>query len=189
VVPVDRRNPVRLHHCWVLRAEQGIFSALSVTPTGLLTVLGFSTATAVAAKGITVTYISSGRVTKPPSPASAPAASTPAAEAGAAAGAAADPPAGGAAPAGSIARGGILLDDSGRPELAKIQMVGFTILTIGIFLATRPGEDQRIQPGEDQRIRRRPGTAEGNGRSVEEEPGAWSLYRRFQPAPDDRWLG
>jgi hypothetical protein len=115
---------------WVLRAEQGIFSALSVTPAGLLTALGLSTATAVAAKGITSAYIRSGRVTKLPSSSAVPAGAE----------SAGTRPAGGdsagAGPTESMARGGILRDDSGRPELAKIQMVGFTILTIGIFLAT-----------------------------------------------------
>ena len=30
--------------------------------------------------------------------------------------------------------GGIFQDDGGSPELAKIQMIGFTIIAIGIFL-------------------------------------------------------
>ena len=93
---------------WVLRAEQGVLSAQSVTSAGLLTILGFSAATAVAAKGITGAYVRSGRVTK-----------TTIAS---------------AVPVGP--RGGILLDDSGAPELAKIQLVGFTLIAIGIFLST-----------------------------------------------------
>jgi hypothetical protein len=32
--------------------------------------------------------------------------------------------------------GGIFQDDSGGPELAKIQMMGFTLIATGIFLAT-----------------------------------------------------
>jgi hypothetical protein len=111
---------------WVLRAEQGDFLALRTAPAGLLTVLGFSAFTAVAAKGITSSYVRSGRVTKRD-----PAAAVPGADPAAGAGVAA----GGSPPAESMAGGGILRDDSGRPELAKIQMVGFTILTIGIFLA------------------------------------------------------
>ena len=51
---------------WVLRAEQGNFSALSEVPVNLLTVLGFSTGTAAAAKGITSGYVQSGRVVKAP---------------------------------------------------------------------------------------------------------------------------
>jgi hypothetical protein len=92
---------------WVLRTEQGEFAALGVTSAGLLTVLGFSATTAIAAKGITSAYVRSGRVTKTA-----------------------------VADIGPHARGGILQDDSGAPELAKIQLVGFTLITIGIFLIT-----------------------------------------------------
>jgi hypothetical protein len=34
------------------------------------------------------------------------------------------------------AQGGILQDDSGVPALSKIQMIGFTFISVGIFLAT-----------------------------------------------------
>ena len=93
---------------WVLRAEQGDYSALSEIPVNLLTVLGFSTATAAAAKGITAGYVQTGKVAKTGVPANPTAATT----------------------------GGIFQDDSGSPELAKIQMIAFTIIGIGIFLAT-----------------------------------------------------
>lgn len=95
---------------WVLRAKQGDYSAISQVPVNLLTVLGFSTGTAAAAKGITSGYAQTNRVAKPP-----------AATQGAAAG---------------TSQGGILQDDTGMPELAKIQMVGFTLIAVGIFLAT-----------------------------------------------------
>jgi hypothetical protein len=94
---------------WVLRAEQGDLSALSKMPVNVLTVLGFSTGTAAAAKGITSGYVQTGKVAKP------------------------GPPQVGATTANT---GGIFQDDSGTPELAKIQMMGFTIIAIGIFLAT-----------------------------------------------------
>jgi hypothetical protein len=110
---------------WVLRAEQGNFSALSEIPANLLTVLGFSTGTAAAAKGITSGYVQSGRVAK----------TTPAQAAAAQAA-----PAQGAVPAqggqAASAQGGILQDDSGIPELAKIQIVGFTFIAVGVFLIT-----------------------------------------------------
>jgi hypothetical protein len=93
---------------WVLRAEQGNFSALNEIPVNLLTVLGFSTGTAAAAKGITSGYVQTGRVQKPGAPANAPPKDT----------------------------GGIFQDDTGAPELAKIQMMGFTFIAIGIFLIT-----------------------------------------------------
>ena len=58
---------------WVLRAWNGDYSALSAIPVNLLTVLGFSTATAAAAKGITSGYVQTGKMTKPGAPAGAPA--------------------------------------------------------------------------------------------------------------------
>ena len=94
---------------WVLRAEQSDLSALSKVPVNVLTVLGFSTGTAAAAKGITSGYVQTGKVSKP------------------------GPPQVGATTANT---GGIFQDDSGAPELAKIQMMAFTIIAIGIFLAT-----------------------------------------------------
>lgn len=93
---------------WVLRAEQGSYSALSDIPVNLLTVLGFSTGTAAAAKGITAGYVQTGKISKT----------------------------GGQANPNAATTGGIFQDDSGGPELAKIQMIGFTIIAIGIFLAT-----------------------------------------------------
>jgi hypothetical protein len=95
---------------WVLRAEQGNFSALNEIPVNILTVLGFSTGTAAAAKGITSGYVQTGRVQKPS------AATQPNAKA--------------------EDTGGIFQDDTGTPELAKIQMMGFTFIAIGIFLIT-----------------------------------------------------
>ena len=94
---------------WVLRAEQSDLSALNKIPVNVLTVLGFSTGTAAVAKGITSGYVQTAKVTKP------------------------GPPQVGATAANT---GGIFQDDSGAPELAKIQMMGFTIIAIGIFLAT-----------------------------------------------------
>ena len=85
----------------MLRARQGDYGAISTVPANLLTVLGFSTVTAVGAKGITVGYLKSGAISKP------------------------DP---------GSAKGGLLLDDSGVPELAKIQMIGFTVVAVLIFL-------------------------------------------------------
>jgi hypothetical protein len=106
---------------WVLRAEQGNFSALSEIPVNLLTVLGFSTATAAAAKGITSGYVQAGRVAKTTVTQNA-AAQTAVAPA--------------AAVQANTSTGGILQDDTGVPELAKIQMVGFTFIAVGIFLIT-----------------------------------------------------
>jgi len=89
---------------WVLRARQGDYAASSQVPVNLLTVLGFSTGTAAAAKGITAGYIQSDRLAKPV--------------------------------AVKGAKGGLIQDDSGVPDLAKLQMVGFTLIAVGIFLWT-----------------------------------------------------
>jgi IPT/TIG domain len=89
---------------YAVRAKQGHYDALSRVPVHLLTILGFSTGTAAAAKGITSAYTRNNRLVKP------------------------DPGVGN--------QGGILQDDTGIPELAKIQMMGFTFVALGIFFAT-----------------------------------------------------
>jgi IPT/TIG domain len=94
---------------WVLRAKQGDYSAINEVPVNLLTVLGFSTGTAAVAKGITAGYVNTNRLAKT---------------------------AAGNAGAGATNQGGLLQDDSGVPELAKIQLFGFTFVAVGIFLAT-----------------------------------------------------
>jgi hypothetical protein len=93
---------------WFIRTRQGNWEATSKIPANLLTVLGFSTLTAVAAKGIVVGYTGAGSLAK---------------------GDATDPATGTASP-----KGGLLADDDGTPELAKIQMVAFTFVAVGIFL-------------------------------------------------------
>jgi hypothetical protein len=101
---------------WVLRARQGDYAAIGDVPANLLTVLGLSTTTAAAAKGITTGYVQTGRVVK-----------LTAAQRGATQAADPQPAAG---------TGGILQDDNGMLSLAKIQVTGFTVLAVGIFLAT-----------------------------------------------------
>ena len=49
---------------WVLRAEQGDYTVLSDIPVDILTVLGFRTGTAAAAKGITAGYVQTGKLAK-----------------------------------------------------------------------------------------------------------------------------
>jgi hypothetical protein len=102
---------------WVLRAVGGNYAAISNVPVNVLTVLGFSTGTAVAAKGITWGYVQNGMVAKTQPP---------------------PPPQGQGAGAGgaTVGQGGILTDDSGVPELAKVQIMGFTLIGLGIFLTT-----------------------------------------------------
>ena len=89
---------------WVLRAKQGDYTAISQVPVNLLTLLGFSTGTAAAAKGITAGYVQSSKLAKPV--------------------------------AGNDAKGGLLQDDSGVPDLGKLQMIAFTLIAVGVFLWT-----------------------------------------------------
>ncbi len=49
----------------VARVQQHTFEPIDTFPPGLLLAMGFSSATAVAAKGITSSYVSSGKVAKP----------------------------------------------------------------------------------------------------------------------------
>ena len=93
---------------WFIRTREGDWGALSTIPRHLLTVLGLSTLTAVGAKGIVVGYTGAGSLAK---------------------GDATDPTTNTAS-----TKGGLLADDSGTPELAKIQMVAFTFVAVGIFL-------------------------------------------------------
>jgi hypothetical protein len=89
---------------WIIRAFGGEYAAITDVPANLMVVIGLSTGTALAAKGITVGYVDTGRIDKPSDGANQP--------------------------------GGLLTDDSGFPELAKIQMMGFTFIAVGIFIAT-----------------------------------------------------
>jgi len=111
---------------WVLKAKQGDWAAITHVPDNVLIVLGFSTVTMAAAKGITYGYVNSGRSTTKAPLAPAPGSAAAIAAAGAA------PP---AAPA-PAPQGGLVQGDTGVPELAKIQMLGFTFVAVGIFLAT-----------------------------------------------------
>lgn len=95
---------------WVLRVEEGNYSAVGEAPVNLLVALAFSTSTTVAAKGITSAYVQTNRVSKRTTDdvSDLPARAAP----------------------------GILKDDRGSPDWAKAQLMGFTLLTIAIFLAS-----------------------------------------------------
>jgi len=118
---------------WVLRAKQGDYRAISQIPVNVLTVLGFSTGTAIVAKGITSGYVQTGRIAK-----------ANVAQVGASSNQIATGAQTGSTQMGNIQsggagggpQGGVLTDDSGMPELAKIQMIGFTLISLGIFLST-----------------------------------------------------
>jgi hypothetical protein len=84
----------------VIRFKQNNYHAINTIPINVLIVLGFSTATAVAAKGITVAQVQTGQVDK------------------------------------SQDAGGLFLGDQNYPDIAKTQMLAFTFVAIGIFIAT-----------------------------------------------------
>jgi len=101
---------------WTLRAVQGHFGALPGVSSNVLTVLGFSTVTMATAKGMKVSKLS-GQHAAVLSRADlvrrrdalgtwAPRLFAP-----------------------------LLLDDQGLPDLSKVQMIAFTFVSVGIFLA------------------------------------------------------
>jgi len=83
----------------VIRFKLGNYGAINNIPVNVLIVLGFSTTTAVAAKGITVAQVQNNQVDK------------------------------------SQSAGGLLLGDQGAPDIGKVQMIAFTFVAIGVFIA------------------------------------------------------
>jgi hypothetical protein len=83
---------------WIL----SIGSAAEDFPTNLLVAMGFSFTSAAAAKAITVSYLSSGKIAKPQAESSA---------------------------TTTVAQG-----DDGEPDLAKIQMLWWTFVAVGVYL-------------------------------------------------------
>ncbi len=101
---------------YAARIMKGNFDVISDIPSNYLTAMGFSTVTMATAKGITVSYVASGRVVK---------------EAGN----------GGKGPAS------IFCDDQGVPDLSKIQMIAWTLVSIGIFLIRIVNQMNTSMPG------------------------------------------
>jgi hypothetical protein len=112
---------------WIVRAKQGNYSAVPDVPDNILIVLGFSTATMATSKGIKVASVNATKRAAEAEALAAGSAPTVARAAGVAAATALAPPAG---------VGGIFVDDEGFPDLSKIQLVAFTLVTLGIFIAT-----------------------------------------------------
>jgi len=92
---------------WVLRAQSGDYSAISDIPTNVMVVLGFSTGTMVIAKGLRSNSAAAGKT-----PQVAPNAES------------------------ATLSQGLFGDDTSTPDLSKIQMLTFTFIAVGIFLAT-----------------------------------------------------
>lgn len=107
---------------YTARAWNGYYQSIDQIPVNLFIVMGFSIATAAAAKGITVGYLETGRIAKPEPTATR-----------------ADPE----NPQNDVTgeplkkRAGwsaILVDDQGYPDLSKLQMIAWTFIAIGIYL-------------------------------------------------------
>lgn len=89
---------------YAARVKTGHFDAISDLPANVLIALGLSVVTATAAKGITVSYLQSGDIVKPPATTRTSGASQ------------------------------ILREDDGSLDLSKIQMLAWTVVAIGIYL-------------------------------------------------------
>jgi hypothetical protein len=80
------------------------FEAINEIPKNVLIAMGMSVISAAAAKGITVSYISTGRIAKS------------------------------SVASGSSTFGAILQDDAGFPDLSKVQMIAWTFIAIVTYL-------------------------------------------------------
>lgn len=101
---------------YVARMQTGHFSAITDIPKNLLIAMGFSVTAMAAAKGITVSYVTSRKVTKdkvPPATANV---------------------------------GAIINDDEGFPDLSKIQMMAWTFIAIGVYLINVVQEIHTVSP-------------------------------------------
>jgi hypothetical protein len=116
---------------YVARARQDHFGALDEVPQNVLIALGLSATTMAAAKAITVSYVSGGKIVKPP----------------------VDQPTDGTPPAAGP--GAVMQDDAGGPDLSKIQMLGWTGVAVGIYLITviaRIGDIRRDVRGPNEEV-------------------------------------
>ena len=109
---------------YAARALQGYYAVIDNLPRNLLIAMGISVVTATAAKGITVGYLQTGRVAKSEPPETTK-----------------DPNNSGKNVEGTKLRahGGlsyILLDDEGRPDLVKLQMIAWTFIAAGVYLVS-----------------------------------------------------
>lgn len=107
---------------YAARLYKGDLEAIDSIPQNLLIAMGFSITSMIAAKGITVAQVTSGQraAAQPGSGAQTPD-TTPQGTVPAAA-------------SGTTATGGVFRDDSGAPDLSKIQIMAWTLIAIGTYL-------------------------------------------------------
>jgi hypothetical protein len=89
---------------YTVKLEQHRFDPITEIPQNLLIAIGMSVISASAAKAITVSYINTGRISKT------------------------------TVPAGKGSFGDIFKDDSGVPDLSKLQMIAWTFISIATYL-------------------------------------------------------
>lgn len=107
---------------YAARALREYYEPVDQIPVNLLIMMGFSVTTAAAAKGITVGYLETGRVSKPEPPSTKADAVDPKLNVE-------------GKPLKSRAGwSAILVDDNGYPDLSKIQMIAWTFISICIYL-------------------------------------------------------
>jgi hypothetical protein len=92
----------------------GQFDPAVQIPSNLILAMGLSSLTMLAAKGVTTSYAESGLVQKPEN----------GPEAEAKSGSKSNPE----------VKGGLFLDDEGKPDLSKIQIMGWTFIALGVFV-------------------------------------------------------
>src|ERR1700683_4570638 len=89
---------------YALKVKAGDYSPINSIPSNVLIAMGMSVISAASAKAITVSYISTGRISKT------------------------------AVPSGSASFGAIMQDDQGFPDLSKVQMIAWTFVAIATYL-------------------------------------------------------
>jgi hypothetical protein len=99
---------------YTARAWHGHPEPVDTIPSSLLIAMGLSIATMTAAKGITVSYVDSGKVQKPSTTQFAGSSTSPKA----------------------TGIGAIFQDDDGVPELSKVQLMAWTLIALGTYLLT-----------------------------------------------------
>jgi len=89
---------------YAMKVSTGHFEAITDIPNNVLIAMGMSIASATAAKSITASYVSSGRLTKT------------------------------AVPSGTVGIGALFQDDTAFPDLSKVQIIAWTLIAIATYL-------------------------------------------------------
>jgi hypothetical protein len=125
---------------YTARAINGDPSALDDIPRSVLVALGFSSGTMAGAKGITAYYVATGRMQKTRRRVAADGQTAADTAGGTAADSdvapAAPPTPRTATPAQTWRSSDLMQDDSGDPDLSKVQLLIWTVIALGVYLGT-----------------------------------------------------